>query len=87
MWGFLIVCHLMAGIIMGMDGQAINGSRLGSRQLKVMAVIVGGCTRKGHLDQFIHAELLSCTGKVILEAYLSLSRLECSAKRPVRAYR
>jgi hypothetical protein len=50
MCGFLIVCHLVVGVIMGIDGRAINGSRLGSRQLKVLAVIVGGCTRKGHLD-------------------------------------
>jgi hypothetical protein len=75
----------MAGVIMGMDGRAISVSCLGSRQLKVLDVIVGGCTRKGHLDRFIHTQLLSCVGKVILEAYFSLSHLECSAKRPVRA--
>jgi hypothetical protein len=75
----------MAGVIMGMGGQAISVSCLGSRQLKVLAVIVGGCTRKGHLDRFIHTLPLFCAGKVILEAYFSLSSLECSAKRSVRA--
>ena len=63
MWEFPIVCHLMAGIIMGMDGRVIRDSCLGSRQLKVLAVIVGGCTRKGHLDRFIQFSFLSHAGQ------------------------
>src|SRR5947209_4943371 len=53
MWEFPIVCHLMACVIMDMDGRAISDRCLGSRQLKGLAVIVDGCTRKGHLDRFI----------------------------------
>jgi hypothetical protein len=72
MWEFLTVCHLMAGVIMGMDGWAISGSCLGSRQLKVLAVIVDGLHPvKATLIDSSTLNFHPGAGKVILEAYLA----------------
>lgn len=62
----------MAGVIMGMDGRAINDSRLGSRQLnKYWPSLWVGAPVKATLIDSSTLSFLSCAGKVILEAYLT----------------
>jgi hypothetical protein len=78
---FPIVCHLMAGVIMGMDGRAINNSRLGSRQLnKYWPSLWVGAPVKATLSDSFTLSFLSLCRQSNFGGLFSLSRLECSAK-------